>query len=139
MKKGVLFNAPLSTVVAESGHTDQICVCDAGLPIPADVKRIDLALRAGVPGFLETVRTLLSEMVVEQVILATELPEVSASCHAHLLHLLQEAEQDQGKPIHIKYLSHEEFKQQTHGCKAIVRTGEVTPYANLILCAGVAF
>ena len=50
MKKGLL----LSAVIAECGHTDQICLCDAGLPIPATTQRIDLALKAGVPGLLET-------------------------------------------------------------------------------------
>jgi histidinol-phosphate aminotransferase len=29
------------------GHTDEITVCDAGLPIPAGPERIDLALMAG--------------------------------------------------------------------------------------------
>ncbi|WP_412841866.1 RbsD/FucU domain-containing protein, partial [Aeromonas dhakensis] len=45
----------------------------------------------------------------------------------------------QGKPITIEYCLHEAFKARTHQSKAIVRSGEVTPYANLILCAGVAF
>jgi D-ribose pyranase len=139
MKKGLLLNAPLSAVIAECGHTDQLCLCDAGLPIPATTQRIDLALKAGVPGLLETTQVLLEEMVVERVILAEELPRVSPECHGQLLQLLQQAEIKQGKAIQIEYIPHEAFKQQTHQCKAVVRTGEVTPYANLIICAGVAF
>ena len=139
MKKGLLLNAPLSAVIAECGHTDQICLCDAGLPIPAATQRIDLALKAGVPGLLETTQVVCEEMVVERVILAEELPRVSPECHDQLLQLLQQAESKQGKPIQIEYIPHEAFKQQTHQCKAVVRTGEVTPYANLIICAGVAF
>lgn len=139
MKKGLLLNAPLNAVIAECGHTDQICLCDAGLPIPAATQRIDLALKAGVPGLLETTQVVCEEMVVERVILAEELPRVSPECHDQLLQLLQQAESKQGKPIQIEYIPHEAFKQQTHQCKAVVRTGEVTPYANLIICAGVAF
>lgn len=139
MKKGLLLNAPLNAVIAESGHTDQICLCDAGLPIPAVTQRIDLALKAGVPGLLETTQVVCEEMVIERVILAEELPRVSPECHGQLLQLLQQAESKQGKPIQIEYIAHEAFKQQTHQCKAVVRTGEVTPYANLIICAGVAF
>ena len=139
MKKGLLLNAPLNAVIAECGHTDQICLCDAGLPIPAATQRIDLALKAGVPGLLETAQVVCEEMVVERVILAEELPRVSPECHDQLLQLLQQAESKQGKPIQIEYIPHEAFKQQTHQCKAVVRTGEVTPYANLIICAGVAF
>ena len=44
MKRGKLLNAPLSALVAQMGHTDEITVCDAGLPIPAGPERIDLAL-----------------------------------------------------------------------------------------------
>ncbi len=139
MKKGLLLNAPLSAVIAECGHTDQICLGDAGLPIPATTQRIDLALKAGVPGLLETTQVVCEEMVIERVILAEELPRVSPACHGQLLQLLQQAEAKQGKAIQIDYISHEAFKQQTHQCKAVVRTGEVTPYANLIICAGVAF
>lgn len=139
MKKGLLLNAPLSAVIAECGHTDMLCVCDAGLPIPAGPRRIDLALHAGLPGLLDTTRTLLAEMVVEKAILACELPQVSPACHQAVLAMLEAAASQQGKPIAIEYITHEEFKQTSQDCKAIVRTGEVTPYANILLCAGVAF
>ena len=45
----------------------------------------------------------------------------------------------QGKPITIEYCLHEAFKTRSRQSKAVVRSGEVTPYANIILCAGVAF
>lgn len=140
MKKGLLLNAPLNAVIAKCGHTDQICLCDAGLPIPAVTQRIDLALKAGVPGLLET-----TQVVCEENGDRTGDPgrraaaRQSRKCHGQLLQLLQQAESKQGKPIQIEYIAHEAFKQQTHQCKAVVRTGEVTPYANLIICAGVAF
>ena len=58
MKRGKLLNAPLSALVAQMGHTDEITVCDAGLPIAAGPERIDLALMAGTPS-LDTVLTAL--------------------------------------------------------------------------------
>ncbi len=77
MKRGVLLNAPLSALVARMGHTDEITVCDAGLPIPAGPERIDLALMAGTPS-LETVLTaLLTDLVVEKVIMASEIKQIS--------------------------------------------------------------
>ena len=39
----------------------------------------------------------------------------------------------------ISLLSHEQFKAATRGARAIVRTGEFSPYANVILRAGVVF
>ncbi|MFQ2179751.1 D-ribose pyranase [Aeromonas sp. s13] len=139
MKRGVLLNAPLSALVAQMGHTDEITVCDAGLPIPAGPERIDLALMASTPS-LETVLTaLLTDLVVEKVIMASEIKQISPAAHQALVDQLEAHAAAQGKPIAIEYCLHEEFKTRSRQSKAIVRSGEVTPYANLILCAGVAF
>ena len=75
MKKSTLINADLSGLVASLGHTDEITICDAGLPIPRQVQRIDLALTHGIPSFLDTVATILSECQIEGVVLAQSLPK----------------------------------------------------------------
>ncbi|WP_421207219.1 D-ribose pyranase [Aeromonas enteropelogenes] len=139
MKRGVLLNAPLSALVAQMGHTDEITVCDAGLPIPAGPERIDLALMAGTPSLETVLGALLTDLVVEKVIMASEIKQISPEAHQALLEQIEAHAISQGKPITIEYCQHEEFKARTHQSKAIVRSGEVTPYANLILCAGVAF
>lgn len=54
MKKTTILNAQLSHCIATLGHTDSVTLCDAGLPIPNHVQRIDLALAAGMPSFLDT-------------------------------------------------------------------------------------
>jgi D-ribose pyranase len=38
--------------------------------------------------------------------------------------------------IPIKTVPHATFKEQTRTSRAIIRTGECTPYANVILVAG---
>ncbi|MGL6519973.1 D-ribose pyranase [Aeromonas dhakensis] len=139
MKRGVLLNAPLSALVARMGHTDEITVCDAGLPIPAGPERIDLALMAGTPRLGTVLTALLTDLVVEKVIMASEIKQISPAAHQALVDQLEAHATAQGKPITIEYCLHEEFKARSHQSKAIVRSGEVTPYANLILCAGVAF
>ena len=139
MKRGVLLNAPLSALVAQMGHTDEITVCDAGLPIPAGPERIDLALMAGTPSLATVLTALLTDLVVEKVIMATEIKQISPAAHQALVDQLEAHAVAQGKPIAIEYCLHEEFKTRSRQSKAIVRSGEVTPYANLILCAGVAF
>ena len=135
MKKSRLLHADLSTVIARMGHMDEITVCDAGLPIPLAVSRIDLAVERGLPSMLQVLDAMLSELQVEAVIIASECQTVSAEFHRQLMDVLAA----QAYPIAISYLSHEAFKQQTHQSKAIVRTGEFTPYANIILKSGVVF
>ncbi|MGO1297333.1 MAG: D-ribose pyranase [Vibrio sp.] len=139
MKKSALLNAPLSHLVASLGHTDEYTVCDAGLPIPSDVQRIDLALTAGIPSFFDTVATVLRESQVESVILAEEFRTANAELHQALLTLLEQESQTHTKPITIEYMPHEAFKARTQRSKAIVRTGECSSFANIIFCAGVTF
>lgn len=132
MKKSTLLNQPLSAVIAGMGHTDGLVIADAGLPIPAGPERIDLAVKEGVPGFLDVLAATLDELKVEKAVIARETGERSADLHAELVALL-------GEDVEIEYVWHEKLKQRSAAAKAIVRTGEFTPYANVILYSGVVF
>ncbi|WP_300902707.1 D-ribose pyranase [uncultured Clostridium sp.] len=131
MRKTSLLNSNLSSVISLMGHTDMIAIGDCGLPIPSETKRIDLALVAGVPTFLETLKATLMELEVEEVIIAQETKEVSPNT-------LSEIEKIIGN-TKITFILHEELKLKLKECKAVVRTGEQTPYANVILKSGVVF
>ncbi|MEE3651724.1 MULTISPECIES: D-ribose pyranase [unclassified Brenneria] len=139
MKKAVLLNSEVSAVISRLGHTDQVVICDAGLPIPDTTTRIDLALTHNVPGFLQVVDAVISEMQVEAAILAEEIVEKNPTLHDALLDQLKQLERHQGNSIELHYVSHEVFKTQSGKSRAIIRSGECSPYANVILCAGVTF
>ena len=139
MKKHVLLNAPLSHVIATMGHTDQLVVCDAGLPIPAAPERIDLAVSRGVPKFMDVVQAITAEMQIERVIMAHEFAEVSPALHIELVAHMEHLATEQERNISFDYVSHEEFKQMTHTSRAVVRPGDCTPYANVIFVSGVVF
>ncbi|MFR9711114.1 D-ribose pyranase [Paenibacillus sp. MB22_1] len=131
MKKIGIINSELSRVISELGHTDTIVIADCGLPIPPGVRRIDLALKRGVPGYVETLETILEEMQVERYTVAAEMKEASPELYEKTALLLDGAAEGN--------VTHERFKQLTREAKAVVRTGECTPYANVILHAGVIF
>ena len=139
MKKTTLLNANLSHCIARLGHTDALTVCDAGLPIPDSVQRIDLALTQNIPTFLTTVEIIGSEMFVERALLASEIQQKNPEIHTALLAYLNKLQQLQGNQIQIDYVPHQQFKQTSQSSKAIVRTGECSPYANVILYSGVPF
>ncbi|WP_406248602.1 D-ribose pyranase [Microbacterium sp. M] len=130
-KTATTINPALSRVISETGHTDLIVVTDAGLPIPPGSERIDLAYRPGAPAFFDVLDTVLAEMVVERATVSAEVAEVSP----HVLEQLRERLPD----IEIDLIPHEDFKERTHAARAFVRSGEFTPYANVILRAGVAY
>ena len=131
MKKIGTLNQPLSSVISGLGHMDTIVVADAGLPIPSDTQRIDLALTKDIPGFIDTVAVIMEEVQVDQAIVAEEMLSESPQVYQRLQKLLAE--------IPINAVSHNELKQRTGSARAVVRTGEFTPYANVILVSGVVF
>lgn len=139
MKKGTLIHSELSYVIAKLGHKDSLVIGDAGLPIPDQVQRIDLAVTEGIPGFLPVLKAILSEQRIEKVILAEEMKEASPTLHKEVLGVLEDAGKKVNYNIEVEYLPHEVFKETTKLCKAAVRTGEFTPYANVILVSAVVF
>ncbi|OAQ13925.1 D-ribose pyranase [Bibersteinia trehalosi Y31] len=139
MKKTTLLNAPLSHTIATLGHTDGLTICDAGLPISSSQHCIDLALTKGIPDFISTLQTVLAELFVEKILLAEEIKQINPQIHEQLLLIIQQTESIQGNHIEMAYVPHSEFKIQSNQAKAVVRTGECSPYANIILYSGVPF
>lgn len=132
MKKHGILNSEIAKVLTDLGHTDKIAIGDAGLPVPDGVKKIDLALTFSEPAFISVLQVVLSDMKVEAVVLAEEIKEQNAGQLAAVKAELTENER-------ISYVSHEEFKEQLKDVKAVIRTGEATPYSNIILQSGVLF
>ncbi|KJL27112.1 D-ribose pyranase [Microbacterium oxydans] len=132
-KTDTTINPALSRVISETGHTDLIVVTDAGLPIPPGSERIDLAYRPGAPAFLDVLDTVLAELVVEGVTVSAEVAEQSPE----VLQALRE--RFSGEDFEIELIPHVDFKKLSQGARAFVRSGEFTPYANVILHAGVAY
>lgn len=128
MKKIGIINAPISSVIANLEHFDMLTVADAGLPTPATTKRIDLALKPGTPGILETLEVVLSEMYVEKAYVSEDILTISPHIYTGIQKLLGN--------VPIEALPHIEFKKLSGSTKAIIRTGEFTPFANVILVAG---
>lgn len=131
MKRSPLLHAELSRVIAGMGHGDLLVIGDAGLPIPAGPLRIDLAVMRGVPRFADVLAAVLSELQVERVVIAQEACGPDGVPFPPWCGLLA--------PLVPEQVPHAQFKQLCLGSKAMVRTGECTPYANVLLYAGVVF
>jgi D-ribose pyranase len=131
VKKIGILNQPISSVMAGLGHTDTLVIADAGLPIPRETQRIDLALVEGIPSFLDTLRAVLTEMQVERAVVAEEMLETSPSIYEAIKKLLGD--------VPIETVSHFALKERARSARAVIRTGEFTSYANIILVAGVVF
>jgi D-ribose pyranase len=128
MKRDGIINAELAGALAALGHTDLVVVCDAGLPIPPGPAVVDLAFRFGVPTFETVLTGLLDELAIEG---ATAAEEVERNPHSY--DLLK------ARLPQLGLVPHEELKRIVASAKLVVRTGEATPYSNVILRCGVSF
>lgn len=131
MKKRGILNAALIGQIAALGHKDTFLVGDAGMPIPKGVPVVDLALCGGVPTFRQVMDAILDETEVEGYTIASEITEKNPELLGYIREKLPEAEEEM--------IPHTELKAMSANVKFAVRTGEFTPYPNIILRAGVAF
>lgn len=131
MKKIGILNSDISEVISKMGHTDTIAIGDCGLPIPQATRRIDLALIKDVPGFIQTLKAVLIELQIEEVFIAKETVDKNKNTYNKILELASD--------VKINIISHEELKTKLKDCTAVIRTGEQTPFSNIILKSGVFF
>lgn len=131
MKKRGILNAQLSGLIAALGHMDLFMIGDAGMPIPKGIPIVDLALCGGVPTFIQTMDAVLEEAEVEHYTIAEEIVENNPELHAYIKEKLPNVE--------CEMIPHAELKKMSANVRFAIRTGEFSPYPNIILRAGVTF
>ena len=127
MKRTGILNADLNAALSRLGHGDIVLVADCGMPAPAGVPVIALALVHGVPRFEQVLDALLGELVVERCVAAAEAQGTVAG------------EWLSGRFTDIEYIGHGELKELSASARVFVRTGEATAFANAALVCGVPF
>ena len=130
MKRSGLLHADLLGHLARLGHTDLVAIADRGLPLPPGVPVVDLAL---VPGVVD-LRTVLDAVLAEVVVQAhTIAAEAGGGPFPTWL-------DDRADALGERHeTSHEQLKAMLTGVRLAIRTGEETPYANIVLECGVPF
>jgi len=133
MKKSGILHSELARIVAGMGHGDKLVLCDCGYPIPHGRPVADVVLTVGTPGLLETLKVVLQELHIEGAVLAKEADQRNPS-------IVKEIQGTLGG-VEMKKMSHEKFKEycRTEPNVNFVRTGEATPFSNLMLIGGVVF
>lgn len=127
MKRRGILHAALSGELARLGHGHLVVVADSGLPLPRTVPTADLALVPGVPTFTQVLDALLDEIVVEGSLAAIE--STGTVVDAWLAE----------RSLTPELVPHAELKELLDDVALVVRTGEQTPYANVVLRCGVPF
>ena len=131
MKKTKVINSDISRVIAQMGHFDKLSIGDAGMPVPKWTEKIDLAIDNGIPTFMDVLNNVLEELEVQKIYLAEEIKENNPTVLAQITDRLPD--------IPIEFIPHNDMKAELNNCHAFIRTGEMTPYANILLESNVVF
>lgn len=125
LQSGIL-NPALLELIARVRHTNTLVIADRGFPFWPEIETVDISLVADVPTVLQVVDALRSNFSIGQVYAAAEfLTRNDPNRQADL------RRQFEGIPIHFE--PHVQFKQRVPRAIGLIRTGDSTPYANLIL------
>lgn len=127
MKAVALIHPGVLGMLASAGHTDELLICDAGYPVPVGVPTVELAYRPGQAPFLDVLSAVIATIHVERAVIAAEVADDLGSAIDNLL----------GSPA--DRVPHQALKERARTCRGVIRTGEYTRYANVILTVGVAF
>src|SRR5438874_6143411 len=128
MKKGGILHPGICEVLAATGHTDYITICDRGFPVPEGPRRIDLALVDGIPTVLDALRAIAAEWALDRVIITQEMTEVSPRHVNAIRSIVGE--------VPLQVIPHLELKHLSRTAKATIRTGDTTPWGNIIIVSG---
>lgn len=144
--KGIL-NSELSKSVARLGHGDMLVITDRGFPFPRHdlTDCIDVSVGKNLPMVADVLKVVLEELEIEKVIIADETKKISPDVYLNFKNIISGVK-NKGNDIVEENIPHVEFKDlvlngSLNGkeLKVFVKTGEFTPFANIILVSGVDF
>jgi len=128
MKRGPLLHPALNHLLASTGHTDYFTVCDRGFPVPPGPERIDLALTHDIPTVLDVLKLVHADFHIDRIVIPAEVQDIAPRRVEELREIVGN--------IPLFPVPHLDFKRMSHTARATVRTGDSTPYGNIIIVSG---
>lgn len=125
LKTGIL-NPHLLSLLARVRHTNTIVISDRGFPFWPQIETVDISLVDNLPTVLDVLRAVRPNFVVGKAWMAQEfLRENSPGTRKKFIGAL--------KGVSLKFEPHVEFKKRVPLAIGLIRTGDTTQYANMIL------
>lgn len=125
LKTGILNPAVLS-LLARVRHTNTLVIADRGFPFWPHVETIDLSLVDDIPTVLQVLDAIRPDFVIGRVYAAEEFRQ-------HNDKTRQRALAARLADIPLVFESHLELKKRVPQAIGLIRTGDTTRYANLII------
>jgi D-ribose pyranase len=121
-----ILNPAINSLLSRIRHTNTLVIADRGFPYWPEIETVDISLVDDIPRVLDVLSAIRSNFSIGRAFMAEEF-QAAAAPHAVLAY-------GRGlEGIPVLYETHDEFKRRVPSAIGIIRTGDTTPYANLIL------
>ena len=125
LRTGIL-NPHLNALLSRIRHTNLLVIADRGFPYWPMIETVDISLIDGIPTVLQVLTAIRSNFVIGRAWMANEFTENNdATTRTRFVASLE--------GIAVEFLPHTAFKERVPSTIGLVRTGDTTQYANLIL------
>ncbi len=125
MKKTGILNADLQYELTKLRHQDKLVICDAGFPIPKGSTIVDVSLVAGIPTFMQTLKAVLNEMIVEEYMVFDFMKQYNTDYYEEVTKMFTNQKASE--------VSMPDFIEASKDVKLFIRTGELKPASNILL------
>lgn len=125
LKTGIL-NPEILSLLSRIRHTNTLVISDRGFPFWPMIETVDISLVDDIPTVLQVLSAIRPNFVIGQVFMASQFlevntPETKAALEAVL------------GDIPVTHEDHDIFKKRIPNAIGLIRTGDTTQYANMVL------
>lgn len=125
LKTGIL-NPAILSLLARTRHTNTLAIADRGFPSWPEIETIDISLVDDIPKVLDVLRAIRKNFVIGRIYIAVEFQNTNDANARQEMVLACEG-------LRVVEEPHSDFKRRVPDCVGLIRTGDKTQYANLII------
>ena len=124
-----ILNPQINSLLARVRHTNLLVIADRGFPFWPMIETVDISLVDDVPTVLQVFNAIRTNFEISEIFMAQEFTRANAPdvCKAYAKAIT---------PFPIHYESHVDLKRRVPAAIGLIRTGDTTQYANMILVSG---
>ena len=125
LKTGIL-NPAINSLISRVRHTNTIVIADRGLPFWPGIETVDISLVDDIPKVIDVLRAICRNFSIGRAFMAQEFRSANPPEPESDLQIVLAG-------IPIAFMPHDEFKKLVPGAIGLIRTGDTTQFANIIL------
>ncbi len=125
LKAGIL-NPAINSLISRVRHTNTLVIADRGFPYWPQIETVDISLVDDVPRVLDVLRALRGNYVIGRAFMAKEFVEQNTPQTRETFSAVLEG-------VPVAYEPHVEFKKRVPVAIGLIRTGDTTQYANIVI------